>query len=70
MNGEADMSEVSNGISVREAGRRGGIATRDRHGIEFYRQIGAKGGESTKKLYAHLFTEFGKKGGRPSRPVR
>ena len=69
MNDEADMFEVSSRISVREAGRRGGIATRDRHGIEFYRQIGARGGESTKKLYAHLFSEFGKKGGRPKRPT-
>ena len=57
------------GITVAEAGRRGGTATRDRHGAEFYRQIGAKGGESTKKLYGHLFSEFGKKGGRPRRPT-
>ena len=69
MNDEVDMFEVSSSISVREAGRRGGIATRDRHGIEFYRQIGARGGESTKKFYAHLFSEFGKKGGRPKRPT-
>lgn len=61
--------EVSSGISVREAGRRGGTATRDRHGIGFYRQIGAKGAEATKKLYAHLFSEFGKRGGRPRRPA-
>lgn len=65
---EAEVVETSSGIGVREAGRKGGIATRDRHGVEFYRQIGAKGGESTKKLYAHLFSEFGKKGGRPRRP--
>jgi len=57
------------GITVAEAGRRGGTATRDRHGAEFYRQIGAKGGEVTKKRYAHLFSEFGRRGGRPRRPT-
>ena len=56
------------GISVKEAGKRGGIATRDRHGVEFYRQIGARGGEITKRRWGHLFGQFGKKGGRPRRP--
>lgn len=56
-------------ITVAEAGRRGGIATRDRHGIEFYRQIGARGGETTKKRWGHLFAQFGRKGGRPRRPA-
>lgn len=55
-------------LTVAEAGRRGGTTTRERHGVEFYRQIGSKGGESTKKLYGHLFSEFGKRGGRPRRP--
>lgn len=56
-------------ITVAEAGRRGGIATRDRHGLEFYRQIGARGGEITKRRWRHLFSQFGKKGGRPRRPA-
>lgn len=56
-------------ITVAEAGRRGGLATRDRHGIEFYRQIGARGGQTTKRRWGHLFSQFGKKGGRPKRPV-
>jgi general stress protein YciG len=63
------FDKVSDEISVREAGRRGGIVTRERHGVEFYRQIGSKGGGSTKKLYSHLFSELGKKGGRPKRPA-
>ena len=61
--------KLSSEISVREAGRRGGIVTRERHGVEFYRQIGGKGGESTKRLYSHLFSELGKRGGRPKRPA-
>ncbi|GAI91944.1 hypothetical protein ES708_03674 [subsurface metagenome] len=64
----AEIIETPEGISVKEAGRRGGTVTRDRHGVEFYRQIGAKGGESTKRLYGQLFSEFGKLGGRPRRP--
>ena len=55
-------------ITVAEAGRRGGTATRDRHGVEFYRQIGARGGETTKTRWGHLFSEFGRRGGRPKRP--
>ena len=57
------------GITVAEAGRRGGTTTRDRHGVEFYREIGARGGETTKRRYGHLFSELGKKGGRPRRPA-
>jgi hypothetical protein len=55
-------------LTVTEAGRRGGTTTRDRHGLDFYREIGTKGGESTKRLYGHLFSEYGKRGGRPRRP--
>lgn len=37
-------------ISVREAGRRGGQSTVDRHGREFYHQIGVKGGNRVREL--------------------
>lgn len=64
--------EASDQITVQEAarqlGQRGGATTRDRHGVEFYRQIGARGGETTKRRWGHLFSQFGKKGGRPRRP--
>jgi general stress protein YciG len=56
-------------ITVAEAGRRGGTMTRDRHGVEFLREIAKRGGETTKKRYGHLFSEFGRRGGRPRRPV-
>ena len=55
-------------LTVAEAGRRGGIATRDRRGVEFLREIARRGGEVTKKRYGQLFSEFGKRGGRPRRP--
>lgn len=63
------LAEDTGGISVREAGARGGRSTLERHGVKFYHQIGAQGGQTTKKRYAHLFSEFGRKGGRPRRPA-
>lgn len=42
--------ESKGDISVREAGRRGGTTTKERHGPEFYRQIGHKGGQKVREL--------------------
>ena len=56
-------------ISVKVAGRRGGMTTRDRYGSDFYRRIGKIGGERTRELYAELLKEFGKRGGRPRLPT-
>ncbi len=56
-------------ITVAEAGRRGGKSTLERRGIEFFRQIGVKGGKRTSELYRELLSEFGKRGGRPRRPA-
>lgn len=65
----AEIIETPEGISVKEAGRRGGSTTRDRYtGTGFYQRIGAKGGKRQKELYADLLAEFGKLGGRPRRP--
>lgn len=68
-NRENQLAEVSDAITVREAGRRGGNVTRDRHGRRFYQKIGAEGGRRTRELYAELLSEFGKRGGRPKRPT-
>jgi general stress protein YciG len=72
---ELKGSETMNGkfqnpnISVSEAGRRGGQATLQNHGIEHFKKIGRKGGQRTAQLYRELLPEFGKKGGRPRRPT-
>lgn len=55
-------------ITTAEAGRRGGRATLESQGIDFFKRIGAKGGRRTAELYADLLREFGKRGGRPKRP--
>jgi len=54
---------------VRDAGARGGRATLERHGVEFYRAIGRKGGHHTRELYAALLRDYGRRGGRPRRPL-
>jgi uncharacterized protein len=63
-----DLQE-SRSMSVREAGRRGGEATKSRLGLEHFKKIGTVGGKRTAFLYRQLLREFGKKGGRPRRPT-
>src|SRR5579871_5424255 len=70
--GEVDMAQdsgQSGGMSVREAGRRGGERVKAKYGSEFYEEIGRKGGEATKSKYGPSFYEvIGQKGGqRPKR---
>jgi general stress protein YciG len=60
------MAESDNGgMSVREAGRKGGKTTRQRYGPEFYQEIGQKGGKTVSERYSHEhFQNIGRKGGR------
>lgn len=52
------------GMTVREAGRRGGERVKAKYGSEFYEAIGRKGGEATKSKYGPSFYEvIGQKGG-------
>ncbi len=47
-----------------DIGRKGGKATRDRHGVEFYESIGQKGGKVVKEKYgSDFYEEIGHKGG-------
>jgi general stress protein YciG len=43
-------SRPKGGMSVREAGRKGGEVTARRHGPLFYEEIGRKGGQKVKQL--------------------
>jgi general stress protein YciG len=57
-------NETSGGMSVREAGKRGGDRVKAKYGSEFYEAIGRKGGEATKTKYGPAFyEEIGQKGG-------
>jgi general stress protein YciG len=56
------------GMTVSEAGRRGGEKTSETHGHEFYEAIGKmgghKGGETTSERHGHgFYEEIGHKGG-------
>lgn len=52
-------------MSVRDAGRKGGKATRARYGPGFFAEIGQKGGKAVSKRYpSEHFKAIGRKGGR------
>ena len=60
----ATEETTSGGMSVREAGKRGGDRVKAKYGSEFYEAIGRKGGEATKSKYGPSFyEEIGQKGG-------
>ncbi|GAC1354710.1 MAG: hypothetical protein NVSMB31_15000 [Vulcanimicrobiaceae bacterium] len=57
-------SPVGGGMTVKEAGKRGGDRVKAKYGSEFYEAIGRKGGEATKEKYGPSFyEEIGQKGG-------
>jgi general stress protein YciG len=59
-----ENGNTSGGMSVREAGKRGGDRVKAKYGSEFYEAIGRKGGEATKTKYGPSFyEEIGQKGG-------
>lgn len=59
------MIKEGKGMTVREAGRKGGEKVRDARGHEFYEEIGRKGGQSVRETRGHEFyEEIGHKGGR------
>lgn len=66
---KSESESATEQLTVAEAGRRGGRATLESQGIDFFKRIGKKGGQRTKELYGELLSEFGKRGGRPRRPV-
>lgn len=55
---------IGGGMTVREAGKKGGDTVKAKYGAEFYEAIGRKGGEATKEKYGPTFyEEIGHKGG-------
>jgi hypothetical protein len=53
------------GITVNEAGRKGGLALLIKRGKNHFVEIGKKGQEVMKKRYPGMASSWGKKGGRP-----
>jgi hypothetical protein len=56
------MARKQDKMSREEAGQRGGEATLEKHGPEFYSEIGQKGGEAVSQDREHM-SQIGKKGG-------
>jgi uncharacterized protein len=48
--GEPEDGVPRRGMTVSEAGRKGGIAVRDERGHAFYEEIGRKGGQKVREL--------------------
>lgn len=47
---KSTQTQGKGGMSVREAGRKGGEMTSRTHGPEFYQEIGHKGGQKVREL--------------------
>ncbi|OPY29858.1 MAG: Stress-induced bacterial acidophilic repeat motif protein [Methanocella sp. PtaU1.Bin125] len=58
------MAEKKGGMTVKEAGQRGGEKTAATHGKEFYEEIGKKGGEKVAgEKGPEFYSKIGHKGG-------
>jgi len=53
------------GMTVNEAGRKGGLAVLQTKGRQHFVEIGKKGQEVTRQKYPGMASEWGRKGGRP-----
>ena len=58
------MKSISE-MTIKEAGRKGGLALLSRRGKKHFAEIGKKGQEVMKKHYPGMASTWGKKGGRP-----
>jgi len=68
------MANQKGQMTVREAGKKGGETTSEKHGREFYQEIGhkggQKGGETTSEKYGpEFYHEIGTKGGHKVRDL-
>jgi uncharacterized protein len=60
----AEKEEKKGGMSVKEAGQKGGEKTAETHGHEFYEKIGQKGGEKVaEEKGPEFYSKIGHKGG-------
>jgi uncharacterized protein len=48
--GRTEPEDGRRGMTVSEAGRKGGLAVRDERGHAFYEEIGRKGGQRVREL--------------------
>jgi uncharacterized protein len=66
----AEKEEKKGGMTVREAGHKGGEKTAETHGKEFYEAIGKKGGEKVaEEKGPEFYSKIGHKGGEKVREL-
>ncbi len=66
---EADNRDKRLSLTVREAGRRGGLKTLREYGLAHYRSAGKRGAATLLLRYSRdQLAAWGKKGGRPRKP--
>jgi hypothetical protein len=58
------MKSISE-MTMKEAGRKGGLTLLNKRGTKHFAEIGKKGQEIMKKRYPGMASTWGKKGGRP-----
>ena len=56
------------GITVNDAGRKGGLAVSRTRGRQFFAEIGRKGQQAMRAQYPDMAQKWGKLGGRPKKP--
>ena len=54
-------------ISVKEAGKIGGLNLLQKYGTAYFSNIGRKGQKAMRTKYPNMASEWGKKGGRPKK---
>ena len=59
------IAGATRGITVSEAGRKGGLTVLRNRGRDFYVEIGRRGQNVMRARYPNMAREWGKKGGRP-----
>jgi len=56
------------GITVNEAGRKGGLSVFRTRGRQFFAEIGREGQHAMRARYPDMASRWGKLGGRPRKP--
>jgi hypothetical protein len=57
----------TNEMTMKEAGRKGGLALLGKRGKKHFGEIGKKGQEMMKRRYPGMASTWGRKGGRPKK---
>jgi len=63
------MTKRAEDMTVRQAGRLGGLTVLRNRGSEFFSEIGCLGQRAMRQKYPHKARQWGQLGGRPRKPA-